>query len=43
MKLRDFRSAKLIYSLDVILMKAAAIFKKGLAFAKDFPIRMPEK
>lgn len=41
-KLRDFRSAKLIYSLDVLLMRFAALFKKGLAFAKDYPVRLPE-
>lgn len=38
--LRDFRSAKLIYSLDVLLLRFAAIFKKGLAFAKSYPVRL---
>lgn len=42
-KLRDFRSAKLIYSLDVLLMRFAAIFKKGLAFVKEYPIKLPRE
>ena len=42
-KLRDFRSAKIIYSLDVIIMRIASWFKKGLRFAKNFPIKLPNK
>lgn len=39
-KLRDFRSARLIYALDVALMKFASIFKKGLRFARNFPTKL---
>ena len=41
-KLGDSRSARIIYSLDVIIMRIASRFKKGLRFAKNYPIKLSE-
>ena len=38
-KLRDYKYAKVIYTLSVLLMRFVAIFKKGARFVKHFPIK----
>lgn len=39
-KLRDFKYAKFIYALDVLIMKSVALFKKGAGFAKGFTMKI---
>jgi len=39
-KLRDFQYAKVLYSLDVLIMKTVSLFKKGARFARNFPTKL---
>lgn len=36
-RLRDFKYAKVIYSIDVTIMKVVAVFRKGARFVREFP------
>lgn len=36
-RLRDFKYAKVIYSIDVAIMKVVAVFRKGARFVREFP------
>jgi hypothetical protein len=38
-KLRRYRSGKFIYSLDVLLMRFLAIFKKSARWSRELPIK----
>lgn len=38
-KLRDYKYGKVLYTLDVLIMKFIALFKKGARFVRSFPIR----
>ena len=42
-KLRNYRYGKILYSLDVLVLKIASIFMPGARFVKFFPNRLPEK
>jgi len=36
-KLRDYKYGRFLYKLDLLIMRIVAVFKKGAAFAKNFP------
>lgn len=38
-KLRNYRSGKLLYTLNVLTMQFIALFKKSARWSKDYPIR----
>lgn len=38
-KLRRYRSAKFIYSLDVLIMRFLAIFKKSARWSRQYPVK----
>lgn len=39
-KLRDFQYAKVLYTLDVLIMKVVSLFKKGARFARNYPTKL---
>ncbi len=38
-KLRNYRSGKFIYSLDVLIMRIVALFKKSARWTRSFPVQ----
>ena len=38
-KMRDYKYGHVLYTLDILIMRFIAIFKKGAKFSKQFPIR----
>lgn len=38
-KLRNYRSGRFLYSLDVVIMRIIALFKKSARWARDFPVK----
>ena len=38
-KLRNYRSGKFLYSLDVLVMRFIALFKKSARWSREFPIK----
>lgn len=39
-KLRDYKYGKLIYTIDVLILRFISLFKKGARFVKYFPIKL---
>lgn len=39
-KLRDYQYAKVLYSLDVLIMKVVSLFRKGARFARNYPTKL---
>ena len=41
-KLKDYRSSRWLYTLNVLLLRALALFKKSARWARLFPLTLPE-
>lgn len=39
-KLRDYKYAKALYSLDVLIMRIVSVFRKGARFSRNYPTKL---